>query len=296
MRIASTSKAFNGATALALVRRHKLHLKDTVGELLPSLPKAWHKVTLAEALQHTSGLPNYTTRRFQRYLGRHLHKRFHPREILSFVRHRGLEFKPGTGYEYSNTDNIVIGLMIKAARHGSYVHALKRLVLHPLKLGGTSLPVGSELRRPYVHGYDFAAGSREDVTHATTMSWVWAAGGMVSTPQELDRFMRAYVGGRFAGGKVRRRQLTFVKGGSEPPGPGRMGAGLAIFRYRTRCGTVYGHTGNFPGYTQFAVATRDGRNSATLSLNTQLSTTTGSPQAYKAFHRATRVLACAALR
>ncbi len=156
--------------------------------------------------------------------------------------------------------------------------------------------MGSELRRPFVHGYDKTEGSLQDVTHATGMSWVWAAGGMVSTPQELDRFMRAYVSGRFAGGKVRRRQLTFVKGGSEPPGPGRMGAGLAIFRYRTRCGTVFGHTGNFPGYTQFAAATRDGRNSATLSLNIQVNPVTNSPQAYKAFHHATAVLACAILR
>jgi hypothetical protein len=46
------------------------------------------------------------------------------------------------------------------------------------------------------------------------------------------------------------------------PGPGRNSAGLAVFRYRTRCGTVYGHTGNFPGYVQFAAATRDGSRAA----------------------------------
>ena len=39
---------------------------------------------------------------------------------------------------------------------------------------------------------------------------------------------------------------------SEPPGPGKNSAGLGIFRYETRCGTVWGHTGNYPGYTQFA--------------------------------------------
>jgi len=52
-----------------------------------------------------------------------------------------------------------------------------------------------------------------------------------------------------------------------PAGPGTNSAGLAIFRYQTRCGTVYGHTGNFPGYVQWAAATADGRRSVTTSLN-----------------------------
>ena len=56
-------------------------------------------------------------------------------------------------------------------------------------------------------------------------------------------------------------------GESSPPGPGDNSAGLAVFRYRTKCGTVYGHTGNFPGYVQFAAATRHGGRAVTTSLN-----------------------------
>jgi D-alanyl-D-alanine carboxypeptidase len=297
MRLASTSKAFNGATALALVRRHKLHLRDTIGELLPSLPRAWRKVTLAEALQHTSGLPSFTkSKGFLNVLRHHPAKRLHPLDLIGFVRKDGLDFKPGTDYDYSNTDNVVAGLMVEAVTGKSYVHEMRRLVLRPLGLDDTSLPAGVNLPDPFARGYDLGAGAPQDISRLISSSATWAAGGMVSTPQDLDRFIRADVGGRFAGGKVRHHQLTFVRGGSEPPGPGRMGAGLAIFRYRTPCGTVYGHTGNFPGYTQLAVATRDGRDSATLSLNTQLDVSTGSPEAYKAFHRATTALACAILR
>ena len=65
--------------------------------------------------------------------------------------------------------------------------------------------------------------------------------------------------------------LGFVPGGaSDPPGPGQNSAGLGLFRYETSCGVVYGHTGNFPGYTQFAAASRDGLRSATVSVNLQL--------------------------
>jgi D-alanyl-D-alanine carboxypeptidase len=61
--------------------------------------------------------------------------------------------------------------------------------------------------------------------------------------------------------------MTFVPGSSSPAGPGANASGLALFRYTTRCGVVYGHTGNFPGYTQFAAATADGSRSVTTSLN-----------------------------
>jgi D-alanyl-D-alanine carboxypeptidase len=93
----------------------------------------------------------------------------------------------------------------------------------------------------------------------------------VSTPSDLTAFIRAYAGGKLISPKTRVQQLRFVDGSSEPAGPGRNEAGLAIFRYTTRCGVVLGHTGNFFGYTQLAVATPDGRRSLTFSITTRVS-------------------------
>jgi D-alanyl-D-alanine carboxypeptidase len=106
------------------------------------------------------------------------------------------------------------------------------------------------------------------VSTSLSPSGAWASGAIVSTPRDLNTFIRGYLAARLFPGSLQRQQLRFVRGGqSSPPGPGRNSAGLAIFRYRTRCGTVYGHTGNFPGYVQFAAATRHGRRSITTSLN-----------------------------
>jgi D-alanyl-D-alanine carboxypeptidase len=92
----------------------------------------------------------------------------------------------------------------------------------------------------------------------------------VSTPGNLNRFIRGYVRGRLFRGAARRAQYDFVNGGqSDPPGPGKNAAGLALFRYRTRCGTVFGHTGNIPGYTQLMAANRAGRRSVVFSINRQ---------------------------
>ena len=79
--------------------------------------------------------------------------------------------------------------------------------------------------------------------------------------------MRAYLARRYFGAAQQREQFRFLRGSSSPPGPGTNAAGLALFRYRTRCGTVYGHTGNLPGYVQWAAATRDGKRSVTTTLN-----------------------------
>jgi D-alanyl-D-alanine carboxypeptidase len=80
----------------------------------------------------------------------------------------------------------------------------------------------------------------------------WASGGIVSTPADLNAFIRGYVRGDLFDRliRVQQRRLLLEGGGSEPPGPGKNSAGLAVFRYETKCGTVWGHTGYTPGYTQ----------------------------------------------
>jgi D-alanyl-D-alanine carboxypeptidase len=271
MRLASVAKAFNGAVALALVARGRLSLDDTIGRLLPWLPGAWWPVTLRQMLDHTSGLPDYTgTRAWQQALNTTPHATPPPAWLLAYSQREPLVFKPGSRYAYSNSDNNVVGLMIQAATDRSYEHELAALVFRPLGLRQTSLPASFRLSRPYVHGYGLPSPSREDVSQLVSGAWVQASGAVVSTPFELNRFIRAYVGRKLFGRAVQAQQLRLVAGHSEPIGPGQNRAGMGIFRYRTRCGTVYGHTGNFFGYTQFAAASLDGRRSVTVSVNEQL--------------------------
>jgi D-alanyl-D-alanine carboxypeptidase len=270
MRIASVAKAYNGAVVLRLVSQGRLRLDSTIGELLPRLPRAWRNVTVRRMLNHTSGLPDYTqSDGFREQFQTDPDGFVSPARIIRWVRRDPLVFRPGSRYAYSNTDNIVLGLMAEAVTGRSYGRLLRRFVFRPLGLGATSLPVTTRLPRPFLHGYLTEPGSPpEDVSTLLSPSGAWASGGIVSTPLQLNRFIRGLLGARLFPRAVQRQQLRFVRGGeSSPPGPGRNSAGLAIFRYRTRCGTVFGHTGNFPGYVQFAAATRDGRRAVTTSLN-----------------------------
>ncbi len=271
MRLASVAKAFSGAVALQLVDRGKLRLDDTIGKRLPHLPRAWHKVTLRQLLQHTSGMPDFSeSGQFAELLQDDPRREFDSRRLLDFVAGEPLRFRPGSRYQYSNSDNIAVALMVEAVTGRPYEEVLYRLVLRPLGLRDTSLPRGYRFPGPYLHGYVFEQGEPQDVSTDLSMSAVWASGGVVSTPNDLNAFMRAYAGGALVSEKTRKQQTKWVEGSSVNPGPGHNKAGLALFRYKTRCGVVYGHTGTILGYTQFAAATPDGKRSVTLSLTTQL--------------------------
>jgi D-alanyl-D-alanine carboxypeptidase len=290
MRLASAAKAFSAAVALSLVDQGKLSLDDTIAQRLPWLPAAWGSVTLGQALHHTSGLPDFSkTPAFGDYVRRHLHARPSPRFLLGFIADQPLEFPPGSRYRYSNTDNFIAALMAEAATGRPYDRLLASEVYRPLGLRETSLPSGPAMPAPYLHGYQpDPPRPLEDVSTLISAAYAWASGGLVSTPTDLTRFVRGYAGARLFSRAVQRRQRQFVAGRSEPVGPGVNSAGLGIFRYRTRCGTVYGHTGNTPGYTQFMGSTLDGRRSVTTSISAQITNKSTGPQ-LAAFRRLRRI-------
>ncbi|MFF3641731.1 serine hydrolase domain-containing protein [Streptomyces sp. NPDC002564] len=297
MRIASTAKAYSGAVALRLVDRGELRLGDTLGKVLPRLPRAWHRVTLRQLLNHTSGLPDFSADpKFLKLVSENPRRRFDSRRLLDFVAGRPLEFRPGSRYVYSNSDNIAVALMAEAATGCRYEELLARLVYRPLGLRETSLPQGYRMPEPYMHGYDVTPPNPpEDVSEVLGTSGVWASGGIISTPKDMTAFVRGYAGGRLISDPTRRQQLKWVDGASEPAGPGRNKAGLALFRYTTRCGVVYGHTGNFPGYTQLIAATPDGERSLTVSLTTQINKT-NKPELLERVRSVEENFVCALLR
>jgi len=298
-RVASVAKAYSGATALAEVSAGKLALDSTIGgtlgSVLTDLPATWDGITLTQLLQHTSGLVDFSTsKEFHAALTANLLVPQPPAQLVSYVFADPLLFTPGSKYHYSNTDNIVVGLMVQAATGESYESELAAKVTTPLGLTGTTLPTGIEIDEPYIHGYDITDHANpEDVSMLFAAGWTWASGGVVATPGDANAFVRGYVGGELFDTATRKAQLSFRAGSSEPPGPGTNAAGLAVFRYQTKCGTFYGHTGNTPGYTQFVASSKDGTRSAAVSVNAQI-TPNLNKKAFPALRRIFELAVCAA--
>ena len=298
MRIASVAKAFSGAVALSLVSEGRLTLDTTLGERLPDMPGPWLSVTLRDLLNHTSGIPDYTADPdFLAFISANPQATIAHRDLIDFVADEPLHFTPGTAYEYSNTrqhhrrpdgrggDGRDVreparDARFRAARHARHQPALR--FSHPRA-------VHPRLR----HRRGHAARRRQQRAQRVA---VWASGGIISTPADLNRFARGYVGGKLFDKEERTAQFQFFPGrASDPPGPGENSAGLALFKYRTPCGVVFGHTGNFPGYTQFMAATRNGKASITVSINEQVSPTAGDPVVFQRLLKAEKVAVCTAL-
>jgi D-alanyl-D-alanine carboxypeptidase len=139
-------------------------------------------------------------------------------------------------------------------------------------------------------------GPPEDVSEFINPALAWASGGIVSTADDVNRFFRAYVGGRLFNRQTREALTDFVIGSSSPPGPGRNRATLGLFRYKTHCGTVFGHTGSFPGYRLFAASTKNGRRSVVFTANAQIVPGSGSQEVSDLIRHAQVDAVCHALR
>jgi D-alanyl-D-alanine carboxypeptidase len=186
--------------------------------------------------------------------------------------------------------------MAEAVTGRSYERLLRALVYQPLGLSETSLPNGAQLPRPFAHGYVLdPPRPPEDVSEATSMSSLWASGGMVSTPSELGQFMRGYVSGRLFGRGLRREQRDWVAGHSEPIGPGANSAGLGLFRYRLGLRNCLRAHRKLLRHYPFAAASSNGRRSVTVSVNVQYNQEQPAQAPFRALRRAFARAACAAL-
>ncbi|MET0420603.1 MAG: serine hydrolase domain-containing protein [Acidimicrobiia bacterium] len=272
MRMASVAKAYSGAAAAALVGDGKLEFSTTIGEVLPDQPSTWSKITLAQLMQHTSGIADFSgSKDFRAAVQASPDVSPPPAQLPTYVAKDPLLFTPGSKYKYSNTDNILIGLMVAAVTNSTYEQQLASLVYGPMSLKSTSLPSGVAMPSPYVHAYVVdPPNAPEDVSEPFAAGWAWASGGIVATPADANAFVRGYVSGATIPESVSKQQFKFRAGHSEPIGPGKNSVGLSVFRYETKCGTVYGHTGNTAGFTQFAASDRKGEHSVVVSVNAQI--------------------------
>ncbi|WP_368397214.1 serine hydrolase domain-containing protein [Streptomyces sclerotialus] len=269
-RAGSLTKTFIATVVLQLTAEHRLSLDDTVGRLLPGLaPGATDPrgVTVRELLDHTSGLYNYTA---DPELSRELHgpgftahryDTYTPDELLRTALEHPPEAAPGDRYAYSNTNYLVLGQIIEAVTGHPYAQEAERRIIGPLGLSGTSFPgTDPSLPRPYGRGYSQVGSERVDST-TLDPSRAGAAGELVTTLGDLNRFFAALLGGRL----LPSRQLTQMRDQKDTNGM----YGLGLYGTRLPCGvTVWGHDGDINGSYARTAATEDGRHVLTFRLNT----------------------------
>ena len=172
---------------------------------------------------------------------------------------------PGSAYAYSSTNYVLLGLIAQRAGGARLGHLLREHVFAPLGLDHTSL-VDGVVRGRHVHGHrppshqGVVTGEPADVSDEPAW-WAWAAGGIVSTADDVQRFFRELLQGRYLGPAALREMRTLLPAG-------RIEYGLGILAAPTSCGPAWGHSGNAQGTITVAWNTEDASRQLVLVVNT----------------------------
>lgn len=272
-RIASTGKALMATVILQLVDEGKLSLDDTVDRWLPGVIDGkgndGRKITVRQLLQNTSGLhddlPGFDTP--QEYY-RHRYDTYTPEQIVARAMKHHPDFRPGAGWNYSNTGYVVLGMIVEKAAGRPWQEEVESRILNPLGMNHTYLSGATPtLRRPHADGYQvFAPGERTDVTEQIVPD----LGGYVSTTADVNRFFRGLLGGKLLS-RARMAEMQDTVPVAKQfeafwPG-GRYGLGL-VNRPLTCGGSYWSHEGGEAGYITLNGATDDGSRTVTVSMST----------------------------
>ncbi|MET9604376.1 serine hydrolase domain-containing protein [Streptomyces sp. NPDC006512] len=260
VRIGSETKTFTVTALLRLVDRKEIGLDDPVATYITGVPNGDH-ITLRQLAGMRSGLFNYSgDADFIKRFEADPNALFTPRQLLDYSFKHPAQFAPGAEFDYSNTNLILLGLVIEKVTGRPLHEVIEQDVLKPAGLHRTLFPTGAEIPAPYAQGYtnQTASGKTVNSTHWDP-SWAWAAGAMISDLQDLRSWARTLATGTLLTPATQAQRLK-----TTPIGVPGAGYGLGIFNVQ---GWI-GHNGSLPGYETLTVYLPQARATMVILLNT----------------------------
>lgn len=241
--IASVTKMFTAALVLKLADAGKLSLDDPLARFLPDFSKG-DSITIRELLSHTAGISDKT-------LPSDAQPGFSCRDVsmatlVNEIAKRPSNFAPGTNQDYSNSGYILLGAVIEKITGQPWHAAMGEQLFQPFSLKHTSYGIASSVIAGRVAGYTSDTPGHV-VANAPFISMTIpaSAGALVSTLDDLHRWMRALTGGRVLSAASYRQMITPARvAGMEPTHP----YGLGMYVWRVRGETMIGHTGQINGF------------------------------------------------
>lgn len=291
-RIGSNTKTMTGAIILQLVDEGKLKLDDKVSKFFQDVPQG-DEITIADLLSMRSGIPTYSElKSFNHIMDTEPQRVFKPEELIQYGVEQKPLFKPGAEFYYSNTNTVMLGVIIERLTGMPLEKAMQQRIYDPLKLAHTRFPArdDSSLPQPHPRGYLFGSNEFPQLSPADQQaalagkllpndhtndnpSWGWAAGAGISTAQDLATYVEALAGGKLTSAELHQKQLASLRP-NKPDDPQSAYYGLGI----AKLGPMLGHDGSLPGFQSFMG--HDPQTGVTLIVLTNLqSSPTGSETA-----------------
>ena len=286
MLAGSVGKTFAAATALQLVQEGKIGLDDKIEKYLgreewfSRLPNA-KDITVRQLMNHTSGLVRYEFKeQFTKDLTASPEKVWKPAELVAYLLDEKPPFEAGKGWNYSDTNYIVLGMIIEKVTGKKFYDEANRRLLKRLKLTDT-IPQGGPRLKGVVQGYA-GPNNRFGGTDAMIVDgkfvinpqFEWTGGGYASTAQDLARWAKMIYEGKAFSPNL----LPQVLDGVPAPMLGRETKyGLGVIIRKTTLGTSYGHSGFFPGYMTDIMYFPEHKVAIAVQVNTSVGRSLGKP-------------------
>ncbi|MEU1427172.1 serine hydrolase domain-containing protein [Nocardia sp. NPDC005746] len=286
-RIGSVTKTFVATVVLQLAAENKVDLDAPISRYLPGVVRGngndGDRISVRQLLQHMSGLADFAPEDPSNKLPQQLdqtsdgkaYRDLAPADLVGIAMSMPPQFEPGARFEYTNTNYVLLGMMIEKLTGRTLAVEIGSRILEPLALRDTYFPAAGDttIRDPHPLGYRKVDVNWVDATD-TEAAWAGAAGALISTGADLNRFFLALVAGKL----LPAAQLTQMQQTVAMEQSGEMNYGLGLIRLRLPCGQdgkdmkdVWGHAGGIPGFSTLAIATPHGT-AATLSVNTSHTT------------------------
>ncbi len=278
MPAGSTGKTFAAALAMQLIKEGKISLEDKIEKYLgrepwfDRLPNA-RDVTIRMLMNHTSGLVRYEFKKeFTDYLTAHPDKVWSPEDRLAYLFDEKPPFEAGKGWDYSDTNYIVLGMIMERVTGKRFYDEARRRFIQKFKLTDTIAQEGMVMKG-VVQGYAGAGnpfGGKdamiENGKFIVNPQLEWTGGGWASTGQDLARWAKLMYEGKAFDPSMLPVMLDGV--------PAKLGRdsryGLGVIIRPTELGTSYGHSGFFPGYLTEMIYFPDHKFAVAVQVNTSV--------------------------
>ncbi len=273
-RIASNTKTMTAALIMQLAQENKLRLDDPVSKYVPGVPNG-DSITIAELLNMRSGLYNYTNDpKISKSIDHNPARAWSAAQLLAIAFSHPPNFPPDKAFEYSNTNYVLLGMIVEKVGGKPLARAMQDRLFKPLHMQHTFLPASAvnTLPKPYSHGYLYGSSSvalvgtpsyspqvraearagkflPKDYTNVNH-SFAAAAGGVNSTADDLATWIQALVSGRVLNAAYQRRWLDSLRP-EDPNKPDGQKYGYGIAGLHWGPNTIYFHGGETAGYNSF---------------------------------------------
>ena len=240
--IASTSKQFTAASILLLVRRGTISLDDDIRKYFPELPKYETPITINHLVHHTSGVRDYLE--LMGMAGRKMDVPFGNEEAVELIaRQKGLNFKPGEKFSYSNSNYVLLAEIVRRASGKSLREFADENIFRPLGMGNTHF---NDDRTAVVKNrvVSYAPSSPGRYTQFIKTIEAMGDGNLLTTVEDLAKWDQNFYDNKVGGAGFSQQMLTRTKlnNGEEIP----YAFGLSNEEYKGLKGVAHG--GGFMGF------------------------------------------------